>query len=56
MNIIILGPPGSGKGTQAKKLAQALNLSYFESGDFARKLAEKDPRIDKILKLSLIHI
>lgn len=50
MNIIVLGPPGSGKGTQAKQLAEALNFFYFEAGDFARELAKKDSRIDKIVE------
>jgi adenylate kinase len=45
MNIIILGPQGSGKGTQAKLLADKFNLFYFESGRFLRNLAKKDKRI-----------
>ncbi len=49
MNIIILGPQGSGKGTQAKLLAEKLNLFYFESGKFLRKLAESDERINEIV-------
>lgn len=51
MNIIILGPQGSGKGTQAKLLSEKLNLFYFESGRFLRELSKKRPeigeRIDK---------
>lgn len=38
---IILGPPGSGKGTQAKRLAQSLGLIYFGTGDLMREEAEK---------------
>ena len=49
MNIIILGAPGSGKGTQAKDLAKKFNLFYFSAGDLARKLAEEDSRINKIV-------
>ena len=49
MNIIILGPPGSGKGTQARLLADEMNLFYFESGAFSRNLAEKNLRIAKII-------
>ncbi|MFZ5932964.1 MAG: adenylate kinase family protein [Patescibacteria group bacterium] len=49
MNIVILGPQGSGKGTQARLLAEKLGLFYFESGEFWREKAEKDPRIDEII-------
>lgn len=49
MNIIILGPPGSGKGTQARRIVEFLNLFYFESGEFSRKLAKASPRIEKIV-------
>ncbi len=49
MNLIILGPQGSGKGTQAKLIAKRLNLFCFESGDFLRDLAETDSRIDEII-------
>jgi adenylate kinase len=47
MNIIILGPQGSGKGTQAKLLAKKLNLFYFESGKFLRELAKTNKSIDE---------
>jgi len=50
MNIIILGPQGSGKGTQARLLAEKLGLFYFEMGGFLRELAKKDPLTDDILK------
>ncbi|MBI2066312.1 nucleoside monophosphate kinase [Candidatus Woesebacteria bacterium] len=49
MNIIILGPQASGKGTQAKLLSEGLGLFYFESGNFLREKAERDPRIDEII-------
>ncbi|MEK7112536.1 MAG: nucleoside monophosphate kinase [Patescibacteria group bacterium] len=49
MNIIILGPQGSGKGTQARLLSQKLGLFYFESGDFLRERARADSRIDEII-------
>ena len=49
MNLVILGPQGSGKGTQARLLADSLGLYYFESGDFLREVAKSDPRIDEIV-------
>jgi len=49
VNIIILGPQGSGKGTQAELLVDKFGLFYFESGKFLRKLAKKDRRIDEII-------
>lgn len=49
MNLIILGPQGSGKGTQARLLADSLGLFYFEAGDFLREAARSDTRIDEII-------
>ena len=35
-NIIIFGPPGSGKGTQSIKLAEKYNLTHLSTGDILR--------------------
>lgn len=40
MNIILIGAQGSGKGTQAKRLAKALGIHHVSSGDLFRKAAE----------------
>ena len=36
--VVFYGPPGSGKGTQAKLLSDKLNLYLFDTGDFLRKI------------------
>ena len=43
MKIVFFGPPGSGKGTQAKLLAEELNLLHLSTGDILReKLSDGD--------------
>lgn len=49
MNIILLGSPGSGKGTQAEKIAKEFGLYHFQTGDLSRELSKKNKRIREIV-------
>lgn len=49
MNIVILGPQGSGKGTQAHLLAKHFGFFYLDAGAYLRELAKTDPQLDQII-------
>ena len=49
MNILLLGPQGSGKGTQARLLVAKFGFTYFEAGNFLRNLASKDQELKESL-------
>ncbi len=50
LNIFILGPSGSGKGTQAKILAKKFNLEYLKSGEMLRAIARRNTALGKKIK------
>jgi adenylate kinase len=51
LNIILFGPPGAGKGTQAKKLAREFHLKHISTGDLLREEIRKDSQCGKKARL-----
>lgn len=49
MKIIILGPTGSGKGTQAKFISKFLKLKHIEAGAILRKKADRNRFIKELV-------
>jgi len=47
MMVVFLGPPGAGKGTQAKRIAQELDLNRISTGDILREAVEKATLLGK---------
>ena len=50
MNIIFLGAPGSGKGTQASMLAKELNIPAISTGEVLRKEVGQQSEIGRVAK------
>lgn len=50
MRIIMLGPPGAGKGTQAVKIAEKLNIPPISTGEIFRKAINEETPLGKKAK------
>lgn len=50
IKILFIGPQGSGKSTQAKLLAEYLNIPYISTGDIFREISTKDSEGGKRIK------
>lgn len=53
MRIMVTGPQGSGKTTQAKILAEKLNLNFIGAGDLLREFSENESQESKEVKEKL---
>jgi adenylate kinase len=42
MNVLLIGPPGSGKGTQGERLSERLGLEHIAAGDLLRAEVEQE--------------
>lgn len=47
MNLVFLGPPGSGKGTQAAKLVDKFGMVHLSTGDVLRKAIKEQTELGK---------
>ena len=50
MRLVLLGPPGVGKGTQAERLAENLNVSHISTGDMFREAIGNQTEVGKKAK------
>jgi adenylate kinase len=50
LNLILLGPPGSGKGTQGEALQEDLRLPYYATGDILRSAVKEGTDVGKQAK------
>lgn len=50
MNLLIMGPPGAGKGTQAEVLVKELNISHISTGDMFRNAIKEGTEMGKKAK------
>jgi adenylate kinase len=50
LNLVLLGPPGSGKGTQGERLQEDLELPYYATGDILRAAVREGTELGRAAK------
>jgi adenylate kinase len=50
LNLVLLGPPGAGKGTQAERLVTDFDLPYYATGDILRQAVKDETELGKEAK------
>ncbi|MFL5825365.1 MAG: adenylate kinase [Thermoleophilaceae bacterium] len=50
LNLILVGPPGAGKGTQAERLVEDFDLPYYATGDILRSAVKEGTDLGKKAK------
>ena len=48
--IVLLGPPGAGKGTQAEKISEVYHLTHVSTGDLFRENIRENTELGKKAK------
>jgi len=54
MRVVMLGPPGAGKGTQAERLSKKLDLPHLSTGDLLREAVSNNTPLGREAKSYMI--
>lgn len=50
MKLIFFGPPGAGKGTQAKRVSKEFDIPHISTGDLLREAVKDETELGKKVK------
>src|ERR687894_538280 len=50
LNLVLMGPPGAGKGTQAERLVADFDLPYYATGDILRTAVKEESELGREAK------
>ena len=50
MNVILVGPPGAGKGTQAKRLEARMGIKHIASGELLRRALRQETELGQVAR------